>query len=103
MNLVCQLPFFIFSRATWLAYICHLERIYQLGLNWKMASTDFKKHEESEVHRIAASQYVEAKRMQETGDSVSQQLSCAYSSEVQLNRLNVRHVFELIWMARNRP
>jgi hypothetical protein len=49
-----------------------------------MASTDFRKHEESKVHRMAATQYVEAKRMQEMGDSISQQLSRAYNSEVQL-------------------
>lgn len=51
-----------------------------------MASTDFRKHEESKIHRMAASQYVEAKRMQEMGDSILQQLSRAYNSEVQLNR-----------------
>ena len=45
---------------------------------------------------MAASQYVEAKRMRETGDSISQQLSRAYNSEVQLNRRNVRRIFELI-------
>ena len=61
-----------------------------------MASTDFRKHEESKVHRMAATKYVEAKRMQETGDSISQQLSRAYSSEVQLNRRNVKRILELI-------
>lgn len=61
-----------------------------------MASTDLRKHEESKVHRMAATQYVEAKRMQETGDSISQQLSRAYNSEVQLNRRNVKYIFELI-------
>ena len=61
-----------------------------------MASCDFKKHEESKVHRMAASQYVEAKRMQEAGDSVSQQLSHAYNSEVQLNRRNVKRILEMI-------
>ena len=63
--------------------------------NWIMASCDFKKHEESKVHRMAASQYVEAKRMQEAGDSVSQQLSHAYNSEVQLNRRNVKRILEM--------
>ena len=29
--------------------------------NWKMASCDFKKHEESKVDRMAASQYVKAR------------------------------------------
>ena len=47
-----------------------------------MASTDFNKHEERKVHRMGALQYVEAKRMQEMGDSISQQLSRAYNSEV---------------------
>ena len=61
-----------------------------------MASTDFRKHEESKVHRMAASQYVEAKRMQVMGDSVSQQLSRAYNSEVQLNRRNIKRILELI-------
>ena len=56
-----------------------------------MASTDFRKHEESKVHRMAAVQYVEAKHMQEMGDSISQQLSRAYNSEVQLNRRNIKH------------
>ena len=62
----------------------------------RWASCDLKKHEESKVHRMAALQYVEAKCMQVTGDSVSQQLSRAYNSEVQLNRRNVRRIFELI-------
>ena len=61
-----------------------------------MASTHFRKHEESKVHRMAASQYVEAKRMQVMGDSVSQQLSRAYNSEVQLNRRNIKRILELI-------
>ena len=61
-----------------------------------MASTDFRKHEESKVHRMAASRYVETKRMQQMGDSVSQQLSRAYNSEVQLNRRNIKRIFELI-------
>ena len=62
----------------------------------RWASTDFKKYEESKVHRTAALQYVEAKRMQEMVDSISQHLSRAYSSGVQLNRRNVRRLFELI-------
>lgn len=64
--------------------------------NWKMASTDFKKHEESKVHKTAVSQYVDAKRMQERGDSISQQLSRAYNSEVRVNRRNVKRIFEII-------
>ena len=39
---------------------------------------------------------MEAKRIQEMGDSISQQLSCVYNSEVQLNRRNVKRIFELI-------
>lgn len=61
-----------------------------------MASTDFRKHEESKVHRMAASRYVEAKHIQEMGDSISQQLSRAYNSEVQLNRRNLKRILELI-------
>ena len=57
--------------------------------NWKMASANFRKHEESKVHRMPKSQHVEAKGMQEMGESISQQLSRAYSSDVQLEMLNV--------------
>ena len=71
---------------------CELAFINLGYRNWKMASTDLRKHEGSKVHRMAATQYVEAKRMQETGASISQQLSRAYNSEVQLNRRNVKHL-----------
>ena len=36
--------------------------------------------------------------MQEVGSSVSQQVTRAYSSEVQVNRRNVRRIFELIML-----
>lgn len=36
--------------------------------------------------------------MQEVGNSVSQQVTRAYSSEVQVNRRNVRRIFELIML-----
>ena len=38
---------------------CESAFIHQRYKNWKMASTDFKKHAESKVHRMAATQYVE--------------------------------------------
>lgn len=79
------------------------DAVNQLGFidwcyrNWKMASCDFRKHEVSKLHRRQYHNILKQKKcLQETGDSILQQLH-AYNIEVQLNGLNVKRIiFELI-------
>ncbi|XP_062521178.1 zinc finger MYM-type protein 1-like [Corticium candelabrum] len=72
---------------------CFTERGFR---NWKTALDDYRKHESSHVHCLAAAVWNQARHVAESGTSVAQSVSTAHQLRITLNRRNLGKVFETI-------
>ncbi|XP_062521025.1 zinc finger MYM-type protein 1-like [Corticium candelabrum] len=65
---------------------------------WKSAVADMRRHEESLSHISNVGVWKNSQQQDATRGSVMQQLSTAYQTQVELNRRNLRKIFEVIFL-----
>ena len=64
--------------------------------NWKTATEDMKRHEQSISHQIAVPVWLQSSRLSEKDSSVAQLVSSGHQTKVQLNRRNVETIFQAV-------